>query len=100
MPRLWGKGVLASCDAATLDYIRSLGVDYVWFTGLPRHATGQPFVKGDPGSPYAVTDWLDINPYLAENPSERMAEFSAPCEPHSRRRPEISDGLYTQPRRP
>ena len=77
MPRLWGKGVLASCDAATLDYIRSLGVDYVWFTGLPRHATGQPFVKGDPGSPYAVTDWFDINPYLAENPSERMAEFSA-----------------------
>ena len=80
MPRLWGKGVLASWDAASLDYVRSLGADYIWYTGLPRHASGEPFVKGDPGSPYAVSDWFDINPYLAENPDERMAEFSSLVE--------------------
>ena len=77
LPRLWGKGTMGSCDEATLAYLRSLGVDYVWYTGIPRHASGMEFVKGDPGCPYAVTDWLDINPYLAENPAERMVEFSS-----------------------
>ncbi len=77
LPRLWGKGTMSSCDEATLAYLRSLGVDYVWYTGIPRHASGKEFVKGDPGCPYAVTDWLDINPYLAENPAERMVEFSS-----------------------
>lgn len=77
LPRLWGKGVMNSCDEATLAYLRSLGVDYVWYTGIPRHASGENFVKGDPGCPYAVSDWFDVNPYLADNQDERMAEFSS-----------------------
>ena len=52
-------------------------MDYVWYTGLPRHATGRDFVKGDPGSPYAITDWRDVNPYLADSPARRMKEFDA-----------------------
>ena len=52
-------------------------MDYVWYTGVPRHATGRDFVKGDPGSPYAITDWRDVNPYLAEDPERRMEEFDA-----------------------
>lgn len=35
------------------------------------------FVKGEAGSPYAITDYYDVNPYLADNPDERMAEFDA-----------------------
>ena len=52
-------------------------MDYVWYTGVPRHATGRDFVKGDPGSPYAITDWRDVNPYLADSPARRMEEFDA-----------------------
>ena len=77
LPRLWGNGTMSCCDKETLEYLRSLGVDYVWYTGIPRHATGKPFVKGDPGSPYAISDWMDVNPYLACDPAERMAEFSS-----------------------
>ena len=77
LPRLWGGGKLKDWDAESLAYLRSLGVDYVWYTGVPRHATGRDFVKGNPGSPYAITDWRDVNPYLADDPSRRMQEFDA-----------------------
>ena len=77
LPRLWGRGKFSDWDEASLGYLRTLGVDYVWYTGVPRHATGKPFVKGDPGSPYAVTDWYDVNPYLADDPARRLEEFDA-----------------------
>jgi len=75
LPRLWGDGRLVSCDAEFASYLRSLGVDYLWLTGIPRHASGESFVKGDPGSPYAICDWYDVNPYLASDPESRMEEF-------------------------
>lgn len=77
LPRLWGRGGFSEWDTPAFDYLKTLGVDCVWYTGIPRHATGQPFVKGDPGSPYSVTDWKDVNPYLADDPGDRMGEFRA-----------------------
>ncbi len=77
LPRLWGKGKFSDWDEVSLGYLRSLGVDYVWYTGVPRHATGKDFVKGNPGSPYAITDWRDVNPYLADDPARRLEEFDA-----------------------
>lgn len=77
LPRLWGSGRFSDWDEPAFGYLRSLGVDYIWFTGIPRHATGKDFVKGNPGSPYAVTDWFDVNPYLAVNPASRIDEFKA-----------------------
>ena len=77
LPRLWGKGKFSDWDGVSLGYLCSLGVDYVWYTGVPRHATGKDFVKGDPGSPYAITDWRDVNPYLADDPTRRLEEFDA-----------------------
>ena len=77
LPRLWGGGKLRDWDAESLAYLRSLGVDYVWYTGVPRHATGKDFVKGNPGSPYAISDWRDVNPYLADDPARRLQEFDA-----------------------
>ena len=77
LPRIWGHGRFSDWDAATFKYLDTLGVDYIWYTGIPRHATGKDFVKGDPGSPYAVTDWYDVNPYLADDPARRMEEFDA-----------------------
>ena len=74
---MWGKGRFSDWGEAEFTYLRSLGVDYVWYTGVPRHATGKPFVKGDPGSPYAISDWYDVNPYLADDPARRLEEFDA-----------------------
>ena len=77
LPRLWGRGRFSDWDAASFAYLHTLGVDYIWYTGVPRHATGRDFVKGNPGSPYAITDWRDVNPYLADDPARRLEEFDA-----------------------
>ena len=77
LPRLWGRGKFSDWDRKTFDYIKWLGVSAVWYTGVLRHARGKAFVKGEPGSPYAITDYYDVNPYLADDEAERMAEFEA-----------------------
>lgn len=80
LPRLWGSGKFSSIDAESLDYMKGLGVSHVWYTGIIRHAsanTGEKVVKGDAGSPYAITDYFDVNPYLADNKARRMKEFEA-----------------------
>ena len=75
LPRLWGDGTFPSWDEASFAYLHKLSVDYIWYTGIPRHATGKDFVKGNPGSPYAISDWYDVNPYLASRHTARMKEF-------------------------
>jgi len=87
LPRLWGNGRFSGIDTPSLEYFRSLGANYVWYTGIIRHATtlsshgctpSHPqIVKGDAGSPYAITDYYDVNPYLADTPSKRMEELQA-----------------------
>ena len=78
LPRLWGSGKFSSIDAESLEYIKGLGVSHIWYTGIIRHAsksTGEKVVKGDAGSPYAITDYYDVNPYLADNKDNRIEEF-------------------------
>lgn len=101
LPRLWGNingknkingtlkdncsGKFSNIDAKTLEYIKSLGVSHIWFTGIIRHATAedtsgcipssQDWVKGRAGSPYSITDYYDVNPYLADIPENRLDEF-------------------------
>lgn len=77
LARLWGRCGFSSWDEATLRYIKSLGTDCLWLTGIPRHASGAPFVKGDPGCPYSISDWKDVNPYLADCQERRMQEFDS-----------------------
>ncbi len=43
-----------------LDRIKALGVDYIWF--LPIYPIGELKRKGSLGSPYAIRDYLGINP--------------------------------------
>lgn len=76
LTRLWGNGRFSAWDEPTFKYLKELGTDYIWYTGVPRHATGEDFVKGNPGSPYAICDWKDINPYLCDNPDTRFLEFT------------------------
>jgi glycosidase len=90
LPRLWGAinnqpGKFSDIDNPTLEYLVSLGVSHVWYTGVIRHATtyscmGCPassnaIVKGSAGSPYAIVDYYDVNPYLADKPENRIGEF-------------------------
>lgn len=80
-----GCGHFADFDDASLDYIKDLGCNYVWYTGIIRHSTActtngcrpshPSFLKGAAGSPYAIQDYYDVNPYLAEDAPRRMVEF-------------------------
>ncbi|MBR5703904.1 MAG: hypothetical protein IKX45_06615 [Bacteroidales bacterium] len=75
LPRIWGKGKFSDWDARAFGYLKSLNVSAVWYTGVIRHASGRPYVKGNPGSPYSIEDYHDVNPYLADVPEKRMDEF-------------------------
>lgn len=77
LPRIWGKGKFSDWDAKTFDYLKTLSVSAIWYTGVIRHASGQPWVKGNAGSPYSISDYHDVNPYLADNPLDRMEEFES-----------------------
>lgn len=83
LPRLWGSrnnsesGRFDGVDKPTLDHIKSLGAGAVWYTGVIRHSQNKPFVKGAAGSPYAICDYYDVNPYLATDPDRRMEEFES-----------------------
>jgi len=82
-----GCGKLNDFTPTTLKHIREMGVSHIWYTGVIRHATitdysayGIPrqhpaVVKGKAGSPYAITDYYDIDPDLATDVNQRMREF-------------------------
>lgn len=87
LPRLWPKGRFQDFDTRSFEYLKSLGVSHIWYTGVIRHATTVSYpgcpssnpavVKGAAGSPYAIVDYYDVNPYLADNPENRMDEFES-----------------------
>lgn len=82
-----GCGTFDGVNAAALDALARMGVTHVWLTGVLRHATQTAYpglpaapacaVKGLAGSPYAVTDYFDVDPDLATVPTERLEEFRA-----------------------
>ena len=100
LPRLWGNsnknqkqngtleengtGKFSDIDTKTLEYLKWLGCSHVWYTGVLRHSTQSSeqgcipshpqFVKGKAGSPYAICNYYDVNPYLADNPEDRIDE--------------------------
>ncbi|MBQ7421559.1 MAG: alpha-amylase, partial [Prevotella sp.] len=87
-----GCGKMNDFDEKTLKHIRSMGVTHIWFTGIIRHASetdytqyGIPYqnpqvIKGRAGSPYAITDYYDVDPDLAVSVENRMAEWEALIE--------------------
>ena len=82
-----GCGKMSFFDATTLRRIKRLGITHVWYTGIIRHASKTDYsaygiprqhpavVKGNAGSPYAITDYYDVDPDMADNVDDRMAEF-------------------------
>ena len=85
--RVNGTGKMSDFDAERLRRIHDMGFTHVWYTGVIRHATATDYskhgiprqhpsvVKGVAGSPYAITDYYDIDPDLADDIDQRMNEF-------------------------
>jgi neopullulanase len=84
-----GVGKFADFDDKALGYIKQLGTTHVWYTGVLHHALVADYsdigisnddpdvVKGRAGSPYAIKDYYNVNPDLALEPVNRLAEFEA-----------------------
>ncbi len=76
-----GCGKFQEITPKALQAIRDLGATHVWYTGVIRHATAElnnpTITKGKAGSPYAITDYYDVDPDLAIDETKRMAEFES-----------------------
>lgn len=84
-----GVGKFNDLNAQVLEQIKAFGATHIWYTGVLEHATMTNYsrygihlddpdvVKGRAGSPYAVKDYYDVDPDLAESVPDRMAEFKA-----------------------
>ncbi|MEQ3696722.1 MAG: alpha-amylase family protein [Pseudomonadales bacterium] len=84
-----GIGKFSDFTPEALQGIRELGTTHIWYTGVPHHAVIHDYsaigislddpdvVKGRAGSPYAVKDYYNVNPDLADDPSMRLEEFDA-----------------------
>ncbi len=82
-----GVGKLNDFTERALREIRQMGFTHIWYTGVIEHAVltdytahGIPLndadvVKGRAGSPYAITDYYDVNLDLATSVPDRMQEF-------------------------
>ena len=87
-----GCGKMNDFTPSALKRLRDLGVSHVWYTGIIRHATQTDYsaygipknhpavVKGKAGSPYAITDYYDVDPDLAVDVDHRMQEFQSLIE--------------------
>ena len=84
-----GVGKFNDITDKALTSLKNFGISHVWYTGVIEHATMTDFsaygipkdnpyvVKGIAGSPYAIKDYYDVNPDLAVDVRNRMAEFEA-----------------------
>lgn len=87
-----GCGKFNAITKKALREIKALGATHVWLTGVIEHATQTDYskygirpdhaavVKGKAGSPYAIKDYYDVDPDLAEDVPHRMAEYEALIE--------------------
>ena len=75
-----------------LKVLRDKGFTHLYTTGIIEHATKEDYskygcsldhpsiVKGSCGSPFAVKDYYDVNPFLANKPENRLEEFKLMVE--------------------
>jgi glycosidase len=72
-----------------LQKLKQFGYSHLYMTGLIEHATMEDLtaigipkdhpevVKGRCGSPFAIKDYYDVNPFFAIDPKKRMQEFES-----------------------
>jgi glycosidase len=82
-----GCGTFNDITMSLLKKLRESGYTHVWYIGVLAHASTTDYtahgipkqspeiVKGKAGSPYAVRDYYDVDPDLAEDVPNRMIEF-------------------------
>lgn len=82
-----GSGKMNDITATVLKGIKELGITHIWYTGVIEHAHDADYtefgitrdnphvVKGKAGSPYAISDYYDIDPDIAVDVPRRMIEF-------------------------
>ena len=82
-----GCGKFSAFSNIALNEIRKMGFTHIWYTGVIEHATKTDYsaygilkdhpavVKGNAGSPYAIKDYYDVDPDLADDVKQRMNEF-------------------------
>lgn len=83
-----GCGTFENLSNEALQSIKELGITHIWLTGILRHATQTDYsqiglpaqhlavVKGKAGSPYAITDFFELDPDLSKHPEKRWDSFS------------------------
>ncbi len=87
-----GCGKFNHFTIKAIEGIKELGVTHIWYTGVIEHATQTDYsqygivrdfadvLKGKAGSPYAIKDYYDVDPDLAESVPDRMVEFESLVE--------------------
>jgi glycosidase len=82
-----GSGKMNDITRTVLRSIKGLGVTHVWYTGVIEHAHDVDYtaygivrdnphvIKGKAGSPYAISDYYDIDPDIAVDVNNRIGEF-------------------------
>lgn len=84
-----GVGKFSDFDGKALTEIKKMGFTHIWYTGILEHASKTDYsgygidkdnpdvIKGNAGSPYAIRDYYDVTPDLADVVENRMQEFEA-----------------------
>lgn len=87
-----GVGKFSDFDNKALKEIKKMGFTHIWYTGVLEHASKTDYsaygiskdnpdvVKGNAGSPYAIRDYYDVTPDLADSVEDRMQEFESLIE--------------------
>ena len=82
-----GVGKFSDITQIALKILKEQGYTHIWYTGIIEHALLTDYtrygielddadiVKGRAGSPYAIKDYYDVNPDLANHVPDRIAEF-------------------------
>ena len=84
-----GSGKFSDLSEAVLQGLREDHYTHLWLTGILQHASSTDYsavgqaaddpdlLKGIAGSPYAIRDYFDVSPDLADDPAARLEEFKA-----------------------
>ena len=88
-----GSGKFNDYTPEIINSLKDFGATHLWLTGIIEHAEATDYtgrgitpadnayiVKGIAGSPYAIKDYYDVDPDLAVDVENRMAEFEALVE--------------------
>jgi len=87
-----GSTKFSDLSNKSLKVLHDKGFTHLYTTGIIEHATKEDYskygcsldhpsiVKGCCGSPFAIKDYYDVNPFLASKPENRLEEFNLMVE--------------------